>query len=282
MMTARYTKYNGYAGYVIKGEEPIRESPLFNKEKHLHRILLLLSSGIESSTWGTVQSYDGAGISAGLLHHVATLPKQQVRGNAFWALIQEFYDRKLEKIPGVEMRGGVPYDSETGVVLIGDDIRRLFTGTSIGFTHNPPPPGVLERVELIHRLFASKDTRTAQIAAAEGWLVQICRFAPDLNPTVHSPPPGLRRLRTANFVSPELELAACVVRTFAVNNPAAAKSAIKQALPIDADFPMRVYSALQKIRTPWATRFKETYDAVESFGHTFTSAGREQMRKSML
>lgn len=282
MSTPSYKHFGNYSGYVIYGTEKIVESPIFDKTKHLHRVLLLLSSGIESSTWGTVQSYDGAGISAGLLHHVATLPEKATRGGTFWALMQEFQDLGLPRLAGVEMKEGLPYDAVTKLPLLGDDIRKLFTGSYKGLTPQPPPPGVLERVQLVHDLFANPLTRGAQLAAARKWLNSVCSYpelAGALEPGTPSAPSGLK---TSDFLSPELELACCVIRSFAVNNPAAAHSAIKQSLPVDAEFPLRVYDSLQRIRAPWVKRYEATLQAVDSFGFTFSRKGLDQMRKAKI
>ena len=71
------------AGVLIRGTNAF-EQPL-DASGHLSRAVWLTAQ-VEGAKWGTVQSYDGAGMSGGLLHHTALFPKTMKAGQ-LWELL---------------------------------------------------------------------------------------------------------------------------------------------------------------------------------------------------
>ena len=77
-----WVRYKNYAGIILRGTVPVAIPKGDKKYNHLSRAFYLTSQ-LESPTWGTVQSYDGCGISAGPYHFIACNPSTCVQGFLF-------------------------------------------------------------------------------------------------------------------------------------------------------------------------------------------------------
>ena len=96
-MTVRWKSLKGGAGASkrlwsgphVAGVTPF-EAPL-DPESHAQRAVWL-SSQLEAPSWGSVQGYDGCGMSAGLLHNTAVLPNggRPVQGR-LWSLVDAMH-----------------------------------------------------------------------------------------------------------------------------------------------------------------------------------------------
>jgi hypothetical protein len=258
MSTARWAKYKDWSGIVIRGEVPFVAPP--DSLRHMHRAVWLTSQ-LEGAHFGTVQSYDGAGISAGLLHNVAVLPKSMDQGD-LWQLVGEIIrvsergdyrgnygpvrlsDRLLNK-RWVVREDGVLRHVDTGLSIKGYDIRNEIA----------PPGGVVPRkgdyygravawAQLFHEAFADPATHGVQVEHAVRWL---SRGQRDLELTAYlaflrrgEVPLAFARSRNLRLDSaiglmsdallPEVDLAMCVYHAFSVNGPAPAATALRAAL----------------------------------------------------
>lgn len=255
-------KFKNYSGVVLHGTEVVTSWPGINTSLHLDRCVLLASK-LEAPKWGTVQTYDGCGISGGILHHTATFPGKQELGS-LWPLLAEV-EKALGKplLDGIDLHGGVPKFHATGVRLTGNVVRELFTGSPQGLTASPIPEVVAHRIEAVHDALTKDAAKPAQVAAAKAWLVTMTGRL-EL-PAGKSDLP-LGTLRVADFASDSHELAMVVTRAFAVNNPAAAKTCFKATGPYYAPgFEERVYKAFAA-SPKWSNRVANTVTAVAGLG----------------
>jgi len=254
--------YKQFSGIVLRGEEPVTTWPGINRLNHLDRCVLLAAQ-LEAPKWGTVQTYDGCGISGGIIHHTATFPGKQDLGS-LWPLLEA-----VEKQTGrplletVQITGGVPYFRTTGIAL-GDDIRELFTGSRSGKTATPIPAAALANANAIHLALRSNASKAAQARAARTWLLRMTGKL-SLSGIANIDKP-MGDLETKDFSSPGMELAICVTRSFVVNNPAAARRCYTAAgSPLKPGFIPALYRAFA-LDGHWTNRLSHTTSAAERLG----------------
>jgi len=242
---------NGYSGILLPGAVPISLAdfaPLVGAAPvaHMDRAVWLTSQ-VEAPKWGTVQGYDGAAMSGGLLHNVSVLPKTVAQGDLFGLLakIFEYVDAKgAANVPVTNMRQALQAKGWTvardgvlrnasGLKVSGQDIRNEFT----------PPDGKVPRqgpqfdqamrwAMLFHNLFSDPGTRRAQIDYAALWLARgksdlemsvYRKFAVGLDTPVHLP---------STMLPVPVDLAMCVYHSFSVNAPATAAECLEQAMAL--------------------------------------------------
>src|SRR5688572_11750639 len=86
MVTVRHVVRGAHAGCLIHGTVPVLPPEGDQVLSHLDRAYYL-ATALESPRYGSVQSYDGAAMSAGPFHFVAVLPKTLTQG-PLWALLR--------------------------------------------------------------------------------------------------------------------------------------------------------------------------------------------------
>lgn len=255
--------YKQFSGIVLRGEEPVTTWPGINRLNHLDRCVLLAAQ-LEAPKWGTVQTYDGCGISGGIIHHTATFPGKQDLGS-LWPLlgaVEKQLGRPL--LEAVQITDGVPYFRATRIALTGDDVRELFTGSKSGKTAAPIPSAALTNATAIHRALCSDASKAAQVEAARAWLVRMTGKL-SLSGIANIDKP-LGDLTTQDFRSPGMELAICVTRSFAVNNPAAARRCYTAAGNVMAPgFISALYRAFAT-DGHWTNRLVNTTNAAARLG----------------
>lgn len=237
----KWVQFKKWSGIIVRGSELV-EKPV-PPGMHMDRAVWL-TSRLEGAAWGTVQSYDGAGMSAGMLHNIAVQPASGEQGSLFQLLLRVF--SHLDAIAPVVAQplktaladqgwyvaqDGVLRSSRTGGRIAGVLIRDVFA----------PPLGVVpksglqyrEAVQwalLFHRLFAHKQSRKPQLDYAIKWLaggqskleLSVYRDATD-DPALDSPI-GL----DFSSMDPRVELAMCVYHSFSVNGPSPAARCLTQ------------------------------------------------------
>lgn len=260
---AKVVTYKQFSGIVLSGEEPVTTWRGMNKLNHLDRCVLLASQ-LEAPKWGTIQTYDGCGISGGILHHTATFPGKQDLGS-LWPLL-EAVEKQMGRpiIEAVQITGGVPHFRATGVKLTGDNVRELFTGTKEGRTATPVPVVPMANATAVHLALRSDASKPAQVDAAKTWLTRMTgklSLAGIANIDI-----PLNRVAAKDFVPPGMELAVCVTRAFAVNNPAAARRCYTAAgSPLKPDFIPALYRAFAT-DGHWTNRLINTTNAAARLG----------------
>lgn len=241
-------QHNGYSGLMLRGTVPIQMAdfaPLDGVKpvNHMDRAVWLTSQ-VEAPKWGTIQSYDGAAMSAGLLHNVSVLPSTMSQGDMFGLLgkIFDYADAKgAVNIPVANMKQSLQAKgwmvgkdgvlrNAAGVSVSGQAIRDEFTPPDGKVPQQSPQYDQASRwATLFHDLFSDPGTRRAQIDFAATWLARgqsptemsiYQKYVPGLDSPIHLP---------AASLPPSVDLAMCVYHSFSVNAPAPAVDCLMHA-----------------------------------------------------
>jgi hypothetical protein len=79
MTNVRWLQFHDYSGCAVTGTQAV---PLPSSDLHMERAFYLTTT-LEAPMFGSVQSYDGAGISGGPQHSIAVLPSSMQQGDLF-------------------------------------------------------------------------------------------------------------------------------------------------------------------------------------------------------
>ena len=85
--SVRFVGYRDKKGFVVRGGPKVEPS---RTDRHMARSFYLVSQ-LEAANWGTVQNYDGAGMSAGPLHVIAVFPATGDQG-PLWRMVRRIFD----------------------------------------------------------------------------------------------------------------------------------------------------------------------------------------------
>lgn len=246
---SNWYQHNGYSGIMLRGVVPVQVTdftPFVGGRPvgHMDRAVWLTSQ-CEAPTFGTVQSYDGAAMSGGLLHNVAVLPKTVSQGDLFGLLgkVFEYADaRGLVSVPIASMRSAL---KAKGWAVGRDGALRdargaKVTGQAIRDEFSPPDGHVpqqgpqydqaLRWATLFHDLLSDPGTKRAQIDYAVLWLARgqsaielmlYQRYVPTLDSAIHLP---------SDALPASVDLAMCVYHSFSVNAPAPAVDCLQHAM----------------------------------------------------
>lgn len=241
----KWYQWKNYSGFALAGTIPF-DKPV-NPSLHIDRAVWLAGQ-LEAPKWGSVQGYDGCGISGGILHHIA-VARDGSQGS-FWPLIRRVFDllevgsdpregdhMAMQSIKN-RMRGHdmqLAQDGKLrtlrGLLVSGRDIRSLLGD----------PNGVVPRrghaaddakwwVESFGGLLSFPRTFKAQSDYAALWLAR-GNSAAEL--AIYQRFSKMVRLDTMLTV-PQLalprpvELAMCVYHAFSVNAPAPAAQCLEK------------------------------------------------------
>jgi hypothetical protein len=236
MPKTRWFQFHDYSGIAITGDEPVT---CFNRAMHMDRVVWLTAQ-LEAPKYGSVQGYDGAGISGGLLHNVAVLPKTMEQGD-LWKLIRRVLDATARPARDVmlDLLAGA------GWSITPDGVLRTASGLKVGGRAIrdvvSPLNGVVPKsgsnydkalawATALSDLFASgPEAHRAQTVFAAEWLAR-GKSSVELpvyqkftgQPTLDSPI-GL----ASSALPPEVDLAMAVYHSFSVNAPTPAAKALE-------------------------------------------------------
>jgi hypothetical protein len=245
MTSVLWRQYKDYSGCLIRGTAPIVPQ---DPSKHLS-CAAWLTAEAEGPSYGYVQSYDGAGISAGLLHNVLVLPKDLVPGD-----LTVLVRRLLDAMPENYHYAARAFEAELKTkswTLAPDGKIRLFDGKIVsgGALRNwaAPSDGRVPRVgadweqakkiaQLFHDLFVDRNGWKIQEDFAIAWLARGNRAAelevyrkfsgqPDLDSFVSLP---------AKAIPDEIHIAMSVYHSFSVNSPKVAAECLARAWVAEA------------------------------------------------
>lgn len=240
-----WVQYKAYSGIKIAGTVEFVQ-PLTTL--HMERAVWL-TSRLEAPRWGSIQSYDGAGMSGGLLHNIAVQPRSMEQGSLF-ALLRAIVDDSESMDASAT---GAVWDMETafhgmewklapdgklrrsdGTLVPGKEIRETFT----------PPNGQVPRrgreyniarvwAERFHALLSSQSTFRAQSRYAALWLASGNKVM-ELDVYRKYVSPALDSMISVSSPSlpAEIDLAMCVYHSFSVNGPAPAQAELRNAMPL--------------------------------------------------
>jgi len=260
----RRKTWREYAGCAIRGTVKI---PTVNIESstHLERAAWLTSMVESGGVYGTVQNYDGAGMTAGVHQAIAVYPKQLVeeddipandqgplwelllriqqaadghQDGGFTKLVIDFTEDLLE-IGWYISPGAVLCYNATGEIVNGRHIRYQLSGDQDG--HMPTKGPGRERAEWwldgFHELFSHPATFKVQQEYGEEHFCKGAKrkfkgssIAPLLNRTIQKAFYGNCDLSGVqlNDLGPSLDLALCMYWNYSVNAPSKAIRCITQ------------------------------------------------------
>ncbi|HEY5658271.1 MAG TPA: hypothetical protein VIY27_10845 [Myxococcota bacterium] len=227
------------AGALIHGTVPVTPDA-FDLELHMHRAVYL-TSALEAPKWGTVQSYDGAAMSGGLIHNIALMPKTMTQGSFFGLLRRieltardprpfQIIWRNLAAEGCYVAQDGKLRRTDNGKLVSGRAIRALFTPPNGNVPKRGPHWETAKAWAIaFHELFTHRSTYLAQIDFAAEWMA---RGRGALEMSVYNDhgvggdsPIGVR----AAALPPDVDLAMAVYHSFSVNGPGPAGTALKRA-----------------------------------------------------
>lgn len=270
-------------GFAVRGGPDVEPT---RQDSHMGRSFYLVSR-LEAANWGTVQNYDGAGMSAGPLHVVAVLPATKEQG-ALWRMLRKIFEsssappvvalrRKLGSLGWSIDDRNVLRDS-SGNTVPGSVIQEEFSGPNGDVPESGP---VHDRAKqwalLFHGVFADPSSYPAQYEGTVDWLTGNFDVEAD---AYRKYVPGLtgsdadvkRWVRTATMaqVGPYLDLAMAIYHAFSANAPAPAKKVLQNLLARNLnvrEFSKALPRALETagVRN-WDVRARKTKAAVARSG----------------
>jgi hypothetical protein len=259
MAKVSYLTYQDkYAGIKIAGTTTVNVPSGSDAQLHMHRAFYLTSQ-LEAPLWGTVQGYDGCGMSGGPMHWIALFPRTMEQGPLFSLL------RRIEMTPGAPVqplwdafkaqgwyiaKDGKLRDLKNGSVISGQAIRATFTPPNGMVPKTGPQRQQAEKwAQLFYDLLSDDRTHEAQIDHSIEYLVRSA-LSTELEayrlfiPDVQSPEKiDVHQLPEA------VDLAMCVYHSFVPNAPAIAKSCLETVLDRVGDSPDPTHFAQALIRT---------------------------------
>lgn len=268
MTNVIWTKYKSWSGCKIPG---IKEFELNTEQakKHMWRAVWLTAKVEGGGKFGAINSYDGAGMSAGLEHRIAVYPKTMNQGS-LWKLIRElelhahcealnklFLALKDEKM--FLAQDGSLRHVQTGRLISGSEIRNLVTPVN----GQVPKSGenwnkAKEWALLFHELFSNEKTYETQVNSTIVSLLegnqQKETEAYKLSLNVEHP----TVLEYGENISAEHDLAWCVYHSFSVNAPGKGRERLQVSKPDKTkEWPKRL------IRTLGTTNYGRWYDTFD-------------------
>jgi hypothetical protein len=241
------------------GSEPFVQ-PL-QADLHAHRAVWLAAQ-LEAPRWGSVQGYDGCGMSAGLLHNTAVLPGGHagpVQGS-LWKLLVT-----MRKHPGAASAATLAAlvarftacgweIAPHGLLVAAGTLKAVAPGAIL--RELTPPDGSVAQsgsgwqrasswATAFHDAFADPATRAGQVEHAARWLAADRRGDEHRMYALFAPA-GVEFLELPAAALPaEIELAMCIYHAFSVHNPEHARSALAAVLQrVDGADPQKLARAL--------------------------------------
>jgi hypothetical protein len=272
--TVKWKKYKSWSGCWVEGKTPYVPS---DPTRHMERALWLTAQVEGGGTFGAINSYDGAAMSAGLEHKIAVYPRTMTQGS-LWPLLREFelyapcaaldalFITFLQTGCYVDQAGALRSKTD-GTLYSGAAIRRLLT----------PPEGAVPRAGprwetakmwaiLFHELFSDPATHKVQINSAIHSLVSgNGKDEADAYRAMLGKGDPFA-LSSVSDMTPEQDLALCVYHSYSVNAPGMGKKRLLAARPWGApNFPERLIKTLG--RTQYG-RWADTLDGRSRYDRT--------------
>ena len=234
--------YRTWAGISIRGDIPW-DPHTIKKENHLDKACWLTSAVEVGAKFGTVQSYDGAGISCGIDQKIALFPKTMLQGE-LWKFLLKIEEGIPASNPnlkavldGLDKAGwyldtkGVLRQKSNGAPVNGQQLRAEFS----------PPNGVVPAsgpdfdkavhwAQTMSRLMSDPVTFNIQTRQTKNDLLTSQK---DLESQVYSRYCHIVDASAAVLgtnITPELDLAMCVYHSFSVNAPGKARTVLQEVL----------------------------------------------------
>jgi hypothetical protein len=240
MTNVLWRQYKEFSGCLIRGTDPIVPQ---DSSKHLS-CAAWLTSEAEAPSYGFVQSYDGPGISAGLLHNILVAPRDLTQGDLgllvrrLLDVMNSDYDYQGRAFnaelasKGWTLAQDGKFRTSDGKLVPGAALRDWVAPPNGHVPQTGPHWGHASEIATVfHNLFSAKSGRKVQEDFAIGWLARGNRAA-ELE--VYRKFSGHQDLDSfvallASAIPSEVHVAMCVYHSFSVNSPAVAARCLANA-----------------------------------------------------
>jgi hypothetical protein len=244
IIDVKHRVWKEFSGCLINTESTVYPNP--NSKNHMDRAVYLTSLVEVGAKFGLINSYDGAGMSAGLEHKIAVYPKNLSAQGSLWGLLNDIRSAvplddcaplkelldAFKRVGWTLDSAGVLRDSKTGVRVHGEVIRNELTppGGKVPKT-GPNWEKAKQWAVLFNKVFNHPATFHSQVEAAKkGLLLSNKAVESDAykkitgvsNPSV---------LIVGENITPEQDLAWCVYHSHSVNGPAPARDCLRLSIP---------------------------------------------------
>ena len=271
MAFVKHVTFRTWAGAVVRGTR--RWSPPTTDKSHITRAFWLASRVEVSGIFGTVQCYDGAGMSAGLEHKIALFPKTMLQGPLF-KVIDKMRDdptiagskvmkdmmAAIDKAGWVLDPAGILVKKVGGKKVTGAEIRKEFTPPGGTVPGSGPAWEQCKRWTLLfHNLFADPITSDIQVRLGKASINALADFEKDVYQKLFCVTDPSSLVAGVN-IRMDQDLALCTYHSHAVNAPAIAKRVLLASNPDKtADWPGRFLKMLNDTKyARWDRRWIHT------------------------
>lgn len=285
MPEVTWKKFRSWSGAKIAGVKKFTLNDE-QKKRHMWRGLWLTAQVEGGGKFGAVQSYDGAGISAGLEHKIAVYPRSMKQGS-IWKLLREFelhapceaLNKLWDALKDEKMfiaQDGTLRHYDTGRLITGAEIRNLVA----------PPGGKVPRrganwekakkwCLLFHDLFVDEVTHKVQIDSA---IESLVKGNGKRESAAYKVSVGLEHPTVIEYdkdISAEHDLAWCVYHSFSVNAPSMGRRRLAASRPDGTpEWPKRL---IRTLGTTNYGRWHDTRDGGNRYDRTRVFAMRSGM-----
>ena len=282
-MTTRRIEYKNFAGFVIRGDKQWLPSTV-NKENHLDKATWLTSAVEVGSFFGTVQSYDGAAMSAGIEHQIAVLPKTMKQGG-LWDLLMKIEEsvesstsptitrmfNKFHEAGWYLDPRGILRNSNNGTEVSGNEIRNEFTPLNGKVPSSGPNYEKAHQwIEIFSNVFSDPTTYPAQIKQAKLGLLELHKALESRVYEKYCNVKDASVAREGKNITSELDLAMCVYHSYSVNAPSRGRQVLEEVLSKNLkvqDFSKELVKALgTNTYANWKARYIRTWTAAKNSG----------------
>ncbi len=281
--TIRRIVYKNWAGLVTKGTKQWLPASI-DKKNHLDKATWLTSAVEVGAVFGTVQSYDGAAMSAGIEQKIAVLPKSLEQGSLweFLTKIEEALEPSLPRsamhlFSAIDQAGwyldprGILRDKNTGNKVPGQEIRNEFTPQNGVVPASGPLFDQASRwIGLFADLFSDPVTFPIQTRQAKLGLLNLHRA---VESQVYKKYCGITDASVAicgKNISPELDLAMCIYHSFSVNAPSKARQTLELVFGKNLSERSFCHELVKALGTStygnWKVRYTRTWSAAKNSG----------------
>lgn len=275
--------YKGFAGISIKGKTQWLPASVNNKN-HLDKATWLTSAVEVGSVFGTVQSYDGAGISAGIEHQIAVLPKTMQQGG-LWGFLNKLEDALEPNMPRtlVALFGrfdqvgwyldprGILRNKHTGSAVSGTEIRNEIAPVNgVVPESGPDYDKAVLWAKLFANAFGDPATFATQIKQAKLGLLHLHKKTESLVYSRYCNIADASVAVVGTNISEDLDLAMCIYHSYSVNAPTRARQLLEHILSKNLSEKSFCYELIKAFGTSdfanWKQRYVRTWTAAKNSG----------------